>query len=158
MISEVPNRPGVKCDACHQVPPTFFSASCPSACGFVLLACGRCASRAAVEQGIEEHGKTCPGFGAVADLQSAIRGIRNASAQKTPAESLLRQGARLGAQMGHARRGDRGRKIGAVAGAAVGAFGDHVLGLPEMGPAVKAARSLAGVVNAVREIIKDEKK
>jgi hypothetical protein len=158
MIVELPNRPGHRCDSCHQVPPTWFTASCPSSCGFVLMACGRCASRAAVEDGLAAHAMTCPGFGAIEDFRKVAQNlsgaVQGAVSRQMPqaGESMTRQGARLGARMG-SRRGQRGEQVGAVAGAALGALGEHVLGKPEMQPAVKLARGLYGVVQAVGDVL-----
>jgi hypothetical protein len=147
MVATLDNKPGWRCDVCKQAPSSWWAASCPKGCGHRVLACGRCASQAQVEQELAGHEAKCS-----QDLGSPPPGFQPYVAPRR-AVGLTTQAARVGAHLGSAR-GKSGAAMGGVLGAALGALTTHILNQPELQGLIGVAQNLSEPASAIVSVVR----
>lgn len=152
MINTIANKTGWRCDVCQEVPPYWWSTTCPKGCGHIVLACGNCASRKDVGQQVQEHAATCtfslPNF----DLAGPAP-----AAPSISKKALFKHGAIAGARLGQIG-GPRVVAAGAVLGGALGALAGHVLGHPDVKPLVDFVQDLREPAVEVVKLLRGSRK
>lgn len=145
MVVALDNKPGWRCETCHEAPSTWWAVTCPKGCGFKLFACGRCASQAQVEEALAAHVEHCSQD--LGEPPSAVEFMK-------PKHhiTLTRQAARTGATVGGTLRGKNGAVLGGALGAALGAVTSHILNQPEIQPLVNLVRVLTGPAREIIEV------